>query len=300
MKKHHFFYLLVPVTTVACMLISSCQKSNNPVTQPITTGQGVQLMAATNALHTSTVSDNESVNDVVASADVIDSSSHCAIITFNPSKSVYPHQKIIDYGSGCPADDGHTRKGKKIITVLIDPKNAAPGDEITEITFENYYLDSNNITGVIKGYLLSSNNPGPRQMKFISDKTIFSPNGDKNIVKGTHIFTLVEGANTIKRKDDVYQITGYAEGSESLDSSTIFTWTTEIDSAHPVIKPVECDHRTKGGVKINIHVLKAVDSTYTAYLDYGDGTCDEKATLSINGSAPKDIMLPLSFWPFNL
>ena len=300
MKKHHFSFSLLPVAAIALMFLSSCQKNNTPVTQPVTSGQSGQLMTATNAVYTSGVSDNETMNVVVVSADVTDSLSNCATITFAPSRSVFPHQKIIDFGSGCPGADGHTRKGKKIVTVLVDPKTAAPGDEISEITFENYYFDTINITGVVKAYLVSSNNPGPRVMKFVSEKSIFSPDGSKNIINSTHEVTQTAGANTMMRSDDVFQIAGHAEGTETLDGATIFTWTSDVDSTHPVIKPAACNYRTQGGLNINIHLLTGGDALFTEYLDYGDGSCDNTATLSINGGTPKQVTLPLFFWPLSL
>jgi hypothetical protein len=36
------------------------------------------------------------------------------------------------------------------------------------------------------------------------------------------------------------------------------------------------------------------------YLDFGKGECDYLATLSVNGSAPQQVTLPIRFWPLNL
>ena len=300
MKNYVFSYRVLPVIALAICVLQSCQKSNAPTSQPAATSQGAQLMAATNLIYSASVTDNETLNDVMAAGESADSLSHCAVITFTPSKTVYPHQKVIDFGTGCTGEDGHTRKGKKIVTVLVDPKTATAGAEISEVTFENYYLDTINITGVVKEFLVAGSNPGPKVLRFESEKSIFSPNGDKNIISGTHEFTQTAGANTLTRSDDVYEITGHAEGTETLDGATIFTWTSDVDDAHHVIKPVACGYRTQGGLKITIHLLTGGDATFTEYLDYGDGSCDNLATLSINGGTPQQVTLPILFWPLSL
>lgn len=300
MKNYVLSYRLLPVIALAICFLQSCQKSNNPVNQQPATSQEVQLMAATNMIYAASISDNETFNDAAASAESADSTAPCAVITFSPSKAVFPHQKIIDFGTGCTGTDGHTRKGKKIVTVLTNPLTAAAGTELTEVTFENYYLDTINITGIVKSYLLNSANPGPRVIKIVSEKSIFSPNGDKNTITGTHEFTQTEGAGTLTRSDDVNEITGHAEGTETLDGATIFTWTSDVDDANHVIKPAACNYRTKGALNISIELLTGGDAIFTERLDYGDGSCDNAATLSINGGTAHEITLPLFFWPLSL
>lgn len=300
MKKKFFSLKGLLFVTAGFLSFQACQKANTPVASTVSTPQQSQLMGATNAIFMSNVSESESFNDVIASADSLDSTATCAIVTFIPSKTVFPHQKIIDFGTGCTGIDGHTRKGKKIVTVFVDPKNATPESELSEVTFDNFYLDSINITGVVKSYLVSSSDPGPKVIKVVSEKSIFSPNGDRNNSNGTHYWTQTEGGNTLKRMDDVYTITGHAEGTETLDGATIFNWTSDVDAMHPVIKPVDCGFRTMGGLNITIHLLTGGDASFTEYLDYGDGSCDNTATLSINGGTPQTITLPILFWPLNL
>ncbi len=300
MKKYVLSYRLLPVIAIVFFVFQSCQKSKAPIMQAATVSQQAQLMAATNVVYSSGVTDNESLNDLMASAETADSAAPCAIITFAPSRTVYPHQKTVDFGTGCTGSDGRTRRGKKIVTVFVDSKTAAAGAELSEVTFENYYVDTINITGVVKSYLLTSGTPGPRVIKVVSEKSIFSPNGSKNIISGTHELTQIEGGATTTRTDDVFEITGHAEGTETLDGATIFKWTSDVDDANIVIKPVACSYRTKGGLKISIDLLQGGDAMFTEYLDYGDGSCDNMATLSINGGTPQSVTLPLYFWPLGL
>ncbi len=297
MKKYVLSYRLLPAIAIVFFVFQSCQKSKVPVAQAATVTQQAQLLAATNVIYAAGVSDNESLNDLMASAESADSAAPCAVITFTPSRTVYPHQKTVDFGTGCTGPDGRTRRGKKIVTVFVDSKTATAGAELSEVTFENYYVDTINITGVVKSYLVATTTPGPRVIKIVSEKSIFSPNGSKNVITGTHEITQIEGGTTATRADDVFQITGHAEGTETLAGTTIFNWTSDVDEDNKVIKPVACDYRTKGGLKISIDLLQGGDAMFTEYLDYGDGSCDNMATLSINGGIPQAITLPLYFWP---
>ncbi|MGH2648266.1 MAG: hypothetical protein ACRDE8_11890 [Ginsengibacter sp.] len=70
--------------------------------------------------------------------------------------------------------------------------------------------------------------------------------------------------------DDKFEITGNASGSNSNGN----TWTSEI--IDPLIKRFTCPWRVKGTVNITRGATMAV-------LDYGDGSCDNKTTITING-----------------
>jgi hypothetical protein len=81
----------------------------------------------------------------------------------------------------------------------------------------------------------------------------------------------VEGYETRRIRDDVYLIDGSADG---IRPSGI-TWEREIVNA--LRKEMNCRWIVSGTVEIT------PEDRPTRILDYGDGTCDNIATVIING-----------------
>lgn len=286
----------LPLCAILFVSVLSCKK-NDGINSP--TGQQqteTLLMNATNAAADATNLESQDMEDVVAS----DSSSDCRTITFDTSKTVYPHVRTINFGNGCTGDDGITRKGKRITTFYANAATAAPGTMVSETTFQDYYVNDINVTGTVTAYIDSASTSDTLIMKLVANKALSSTEGDTKTINAVNYWKKIEGNTTLNRQDDVYEITGSASGNETLDGATQIEWTSQTDAAKPVIKPVSCDHRTQGGLNIQLHIITGGDATFTEYLDYGDGTCDDVATLSINGGTPKEVTLPLYFWPLSL
>jgi hypothetical protein len=296
MKFMRFLWRILPLFVLVPIVIFSCQKNDHPAT----TGQQSQtqtlLMNATNDVVQASSLESEDVEDIMGS----DSDSSCKVVTYVPSQNVYPYKKFVDYGPGCTGTDGITRKGKKIVTFFVNPDKASPGTMFSETTYSDFYVDGIHVTGNVQSYMAASSTMANHVIKNVSDKTLTASNGDSKNFIATNYWKQTEGMNTTTRKDDVFQITGNASGTEILDGETDIKWQSTIDDNHPVIKPVDCGYRTQGKVDVKLHIVTGGGSDFTEVLDYGDGSCDNKATLSINGGIPQDITLPLYFWPLSL
>jgi len=188
----------------------------------------------------------------------------------------------------------------KIITVYANPLTAPAGTLVSKTTFSNFYVDGIKVTGDVRIYIDAPANPGPEVIKLVVDKKLRSSNGDMKTFTAMNFWKQTAGAATSIREDDVFEITGIEAGSEVLDGATAIDWTAKTDSLHPVIKRGDCNYRTQGAINIQLHISTGGGSNFTEYLDYGDGTCDNKATLSINGGMPQEVTLPLFFWPLSL
>ena len=84
---------------------------------------------------------------------------------------------------------------------------------------------------------------------------------------GTNIFTNGLSGWT----DDVYSITGTAQGT----SSNGVNYTVNI--TNPLIAELSCPHLTSGTIEIDPTGLP------TRTFDWGNGNCDNSATVSVNG-----------------
>jgi hypothetical protein len=79
--------------------------------------------------------------------------------------------------------------------------------------------------------------------------------------------------------DDVYSVTGNSSFSDSYGSSLVCNITTAL------VKPVACHNVTSGVVSF------VYDQTVNGTVDFGDGSCDNLATLKIGDNITKTIVL---------
>ena len=99
--------------------------------------------------------------------------------------------------------------------------------------------------------------------------------------------------------NNAYEIEAHTEGNETYNGIEANNFKTDVDENNPVIKPFDC-RRVQGGLTAEIHLAKGKIKDLVEYIDYGNGECDDIATLSINGGPAQVVTLPLRFWPLNL
>jgi hypothetical protein len=282
----------------AGITFSACKKSYTPASSASNLALESESMKSTNNVVGFDSSANEDF-DVVMSDEASSSNARntvCYTVTYAPSKDVFPHTKTLDYGSGCTNTDGVTKKGKVIVT-YYDP--AVTGGKFSVTNYNNYYVNNVHIEGSVQ-INESTNASGQTIFTHIANKTITSPDGDFKDWNSNLVFTLIEGQNTTKKLDDVYQITGSAHGKETLDGVEANNWKSDVDKNNVVIKPQTCNRRVKGGLIVTIHLKEKgkADRQLDEYLDYGNGDCDDIATLTIDGVS-QQVTLPLQFWPLH-
>ena len=200
-----------------------------------------------------------------------DSAAHCFTVTVIPKIAhQFPKTVTLDFGTGCLGKDGKLRKGK-IVTIFTGPMRI-PGSK-TSTTFVDYSVDSFAIAGTMTVENTSLSNKQAWRTEIIDGKVTNNQSGFWRKYAGVKEREQIEGNGTpLYLLDDVFQITGNSEGSNSNGN----VWACKIIS--PVIRKYSCNWRSKGTVQIN-----RKSNTAIAILDYGDGTCDNKATLTING-----------------
>jgi hypothetical protein len=191
----------------------------------------------------------------------------CFTVRVTPmEKGVFPKTVVIDFGAGCEVR-GHLRKGK-IITVYSG-KMHVPGSQAVT-TFENFSIDSFAIEG--KHTLINSTAPGGNQRSFTvqveNGKITNTNNGNWCKWDALRVHTQVEGnGSPFFPRDDVFSITG----NRKVACSDGKSWTSEI--TEPLIRKFTCRWIVKGIVKISLNGT-------LASIDFGDGTCDNTATIT--------------------
>jgi hypothetical protein len=172
----------------------------------------------------------------------------------------------IDYGTaGCMDNDGRVRKGK-IIAVFNNKWNV--DGATANITLENYSVGNLNYTGSM---LLTRNNAttlsyAVSNAKCTDGTFTISYECNKTIEK-------IQGASTDSIWiDDVYKFTGTSSGVNRNGKS----YTTKI--VEPLIKKNNCKWIDTGVIEVTPEALS------TRTFNFGNGTCDDKATVTINGN----------------
>jgi hypothetical protein len=204
-------------------------------------------------------------------------SNTCFRVTLSPlTVGVFPKTITVDFGTGCYTK-GHTRYGK-IVTVysgrLIYPGSSA----IT--SFQDYKIDSLAIQGSYK--IANTTSPGSPQRQYtvdVKDAKLSKPNGNYSQWDSHRVTTQVEGSLTELTADDVFNITGNAHGSVR-ERDHIYAWNSEI--IQPLRKRYLCAWISTGKVQVTRERLDP-NSPWVSILDYGQGDCDNRASLTING-----------------
>ncbi len=200
--------------------------------------------------------------------------SSCRVVTITPTGNVFPKTMTIDYGSGCGAA-GNVRKGK-IVSVISGPMRKS--GTVIETRFVDFYVNNNKITGTKRIVINGLNENLNLNFTVNINQTVTSATGATRTYNSVYMIEWRQGILTPSKADDVYAIRGTESGRDSQGRN--FSSTT----LSPLIKKMNCDFIVAGKNQIN------VTGRPQFILDYGDGQCDNKATVTANGQT-KEIVL---------
>lgn len=198
----------------------------------------------------------------------------CGTVTITPVTG-FPKYFVIDFGAGCTSANGITRKGK--INIVLSDSLRKTGTTAV-LTFDGYHVNgfktegtitwTNNSTATIKGW-----------QRKIEDGKVTSPAGKYWLHSGMKTVVQVAGYATPRILiDDVFSITG----NHTISKSNGATRASSI--LEPLQKKTACENISKGSIKME-------GPNHYAVVDFGDGSCDKNATVSIDGNTPIGFLL---------
>ncbi len=194
----------------------------------------------------------------------------CATVTVTPLQG-FPKNIVIDFGAGCTSQSGTVERKGKINITLSD--SLRKSGSIAVMTFDNYYVGGFKKEGTIT-WTNTSQNGIKSWTRQCTDGKVTTPHGHYWLHSGTQNVVQTEGSATPHNLlDDVFFITG----SHTVTNAAGQSRTSEITQA--LEKKTSCENIDKGSIKIQ-------GPNHYAIIDYGDGTCDHEATISIDGSNP--------------
>ena len=219
-------------------------------------------------------------NEVISGAAGMDTT-RCFTVTYTQlnAPNRFPLKVVIDFGTGgCVGRDGRTRSGK-IITVYTGPL-FIPGNSTTT-TFDGYKVNDITVEGTHKVSNQSTQSVKKFNVQVIGAK-LSKPNGNFSQWNSERTISQVEGLGTpLFPLDDVFKIEGGSNGAVKKGDK-YFQWSTIIQE--PLVKKFTCRWFVKGTI-----VMRKSNAP-VAELNFGSGSCDNKATLTVNGQS-KEITL---------
>lgn len=179
----------------------------------------------------------------------------------------------LDFGTtNCTCKDGKQRRGK--IQVEYKGGKEVVGTSVV-YTADQYFVNNYGVSGK-KTVTYSA--PLTWNIK-VQDGIVTKPDGTKVSWESDRVRKMIAGQKTLTDyTDDTYEITGTSNGVNAEGNKYAFSTETAL------VKSMGCQYIKAGKLKIER------DGKKDAVVDYGDGTCDDKATVKI-GNRSKDITL---------
>ena len=195
----------------------------------------------------------------------------------NSDPKVFPKVITLDFGNGFTGKRGNVLKGKIIVT--ISNRMSLAGSTRT-ITYDNFYVNDNKVAGVKTVTNNGLNAESQPSMTTVCNDTITRTDGKVVTWNSNRTRTRIDNNDTPQVYwDDTFAITGSSSGMNAKG----LAYTNTIDETNPLIMVGGWPFFVKGTVIME-------SEKRTAVMDYGDGTKDKIATLTING-VTKEITL---------
>ncbi len=177
--------------------------------------------------------------------------------------------------NGCEMPNGNTYSG----TLIIDRNfNTIEKKYTGYINFKDFYVNGIGIDGEASFEKMLSNQAGLPESDYEYDFTYTFPNGDIAKREGNKIRVWVEGFKTPSPSDNVFLIDGEAH---ILKRNGV---EIDVEVIVPLKKIHTCPFYVSGIIQIKKEKKEAV-------LDFGDGSCDNEATLIFPNGSTQTITL---------
>ncbi len=277
MKTRQLTLGIALVAIVSAGIFSSCKKKEKIEEQDKdTAGAADQSLASTTVNDMTSISDEAGKNYSVSSFKTADPNgllaTSCATVTLDTMAAA--KTITVNFGAtNCYCNDERFRRGSLIISFTGKYRDSLT---VITITPQNYYVNDNQVTGS-----KTITNKGHNAANHL----VYEINANIQVIKANNGGTIswqsnrqrewLTGESTFTWADDIYSITGSANGTASNGNS----FSSVITS--PLIRNMSIGcrrHFTQGTVE------HTPSGKATRYIDYGNGACDNQATVTINGN----------------
>jgi hypothetical protein len=173
----------------------------------------------------------------------------------------------LDFGFGCELNNGSLVAGK----IHISYTPIQNGTRTITYSFEDFYINSKGIEGGGTIFREHSNASGNPQSTLHKNIVVTFESGLVATVDGVRVREWVEGVGSGTWMDNVFMVTG----NWTTDFSTGFSRSALVIEA--LRREATCRFFVSGTVDVSRNDISGT-------LNYGDGTCDNTAILTVNGN----------------
>ncbi len=207
--------------------------------------------------------------------------STCPTRTWLQPKGTYPNTLTIDYGTtGCVGADLRVRKGKVIVN-FTGGKVMTVAGATRVVTHSNHFVDDIKVEGTKTLTNNGLNASGqPNWTRTVDNHKLTFPDGKVAMWSSTQSIVMTAGyATPLNVLDDVFAISGSSSGT-NRNGKTFATVTTT-----PLVKNATCPWFVSGIKTLTLNGDKTVT------INYGNGTCDKKATITLPNGTTKEVTI---------
>lgn len=193
--------------------------------------------------------------------------SDCAEVT--RSGEGYPRTVTIDFGDGCEGPYGHTKSGKIVVTISDALWNAGA---TRTVTLENFSIDDKDISGSRTTTNQGQNADGNWVVSRSGSLTVTDAEGAilSRTYEGAKEWLAGFGTDTTSTKEYLKTGTGVITTPEGSTYSKTITEAIHVDHS--------CRYPLSG-------VVEMVGPEHTIQLNFGNGECDNLATITRDGES---------------
>lgn len=202
-------------------------------------------------------------------------SGNCPTLTWAQPHGTYPNTLTIDYGTGCQCRDGREKSGQIIVETSADMRTSGA---VQVITLQDFYVAGTHMEGSRTVTHTGLNGLDQPVYSVTGSGNATFSNGETAALEINHVRTMIAGSETESVDDDVFSIIGTQSAVNRKGKSVTGT------IIQPLIRSRQCRWITEGVVEITA-------SGRTRTLDFGDGTCDNEATITFANGSERTIQL---------
>ncbi len=194
-----------------------------------------------------------------------ESRNDCATVTV--SGDGFPKEITIDFGDGCQTRKGDLKTGKILITLSDTLVNAGA---VHQVEYVDVMIGDKRIDLLKTRTNTGLNATGNWVLESASELTITYADGSSSTRSSNETIEWISGFETADREDNIMYKSGAGTGLNSKGESFERTITT------PLLIDKSCDYIKSGVVEMS-------KDGVVSSIDFGDGTCDQWATITKDG-----------------
>jgi hypothetical protein len=162
--------------------------------------------------------------------------------------------------------------------IILEYEPIIGGTRTITYSFENYFYNNNGVTGGGEIFRQIANQNGNPQSTVNETINVSFPNTTVTATRnGLRIAEWVEGVGSGTWQDNVYHITG------NWDTTFTNGFQRSGEVTEKLVRKLSCLYLVSGTLEIE-------QQSITGVLDFGDGSCDNLATFTVNGQVYEIIM----------